>query len=192
MNETIKLGLILFLISAVAAGLLGFSNDITEGPIAEADRLANDEARQEVLPQAESFSSIDETKLKEIIESEPAILEIYEGYDTNSELVGHTFKALTSGYGGDIEFMIGISTEGKIGGFTILNHGETPGLGENATKSEFTDSFKDNSVESNFVSTEEPTADNEILALTGSTKTTDGILVGVNKVLEVFNSEFAN
>ena len=37
MKETIKLALILFLITSISAGILGFSNKITEPLIAQAD-----------------------------------------------------------------------------------------------------------------------------------------------------------
>ena len=49
MNETIKLALILFIITAVAASVLAISNSVTSERIAEADRLASERAKMEVL-----------------------------------------------------------------------------------------------------------------------------------------------
>ncbi|MBZ2175332.1 RnfABCDGE type electron transport complex subunit G [Schnuerera sp. xch1] len=192
MNETVKLGLILFLITAVAAAVLGVSNSVTSEKIAEVDRIANEVAKQEILEDAESFTKLDENQLKEIVGSNNDVLEINEGYDENSSLVGYTFKVISKGYGGDIEFMTGISTEGHITGIKVLNHGETPGLGANSTESYFTDSFKGKTVDSNITAVKDPQADNEVQALTSATITTNAIVDGVNMVREIFNSKLAN
>src|SRR5690554_1214573 len=123
MNETLRLGLILFLITAVAALILGLSNMATSDKIAEADRLAKEKAKMKVLEGAEEFSSLDESRLKEIVGSNTNIVEVNEGYK-GSDLVGYTFNIKVNGYGGEIEFMTGISTDGKITGLKVLNHGE--------------------------------------------------------------------
>lgn len=192
MNETVKLGLILFLITAVAAAVLGVSNSVTSERIAEVDRIANEVAKQEILEDAESFTKLDENQLKEIVGSNNDVLEINEGYDENSSLVGYTFKVISKGYGGDIEFMTGISTEGHITGIKVLNHGETPGLGANSTESYFTDSFKGKTVDSDITAVKDPQADNEVQALTSATITTNAIVDGVNMAREIFNSKLVN
>jgi len=192
MNETVKLGIILLVISAVAAGLLGLSNAVTSERIAQADKIANDQAKQELLSEAASFVTLDDSKLNEIAGADSNILEISEGYDASSNLVGYTVKATTSGYGGQIQFMIGISTEGHITGFKVLSHSESPGLGANSEKSYFTDSFKGKSASGNLTSAKEPKAENEIQALTSATITTNAIVDGVNKVLEVYNTKLSN
>src|SRR5690554_1579613 len=145
MNETLKLGLILFIITAVAASVLALSNSVTSERIAEADRLANERAKMEVLDIAEEFNTLDGGRLKEIVGSDSNIVEINEGYK-GSDLVGYTFNIKVNGYGGEITFMTGISKEGKITGLKVLNHGETPGLGANSTKPWFSDSFKNKTV----------------------------------------------
>ncbi len=64
MNETIKLALILFIITAVAASVLAISNSVTSERIAEADRLASERAKMEVLDIAEEFKQLDENQIK--------------------------------------------------------------------------------------------------------------------------------
>ncbi len=89
--------------------------------------------------------------------------------------------------------MTGISTEGKITGIKVLNHSETPpGLGENATKSYFSDSFRDKPVDEELVSAKEPKGDNEVQALTSATTTTNAVLDGVNSAREIYNSKLAD
>jgi electron transport complex protein RnfG len=191
MNETLKLGLILFIITAISASVLAISNDITAPKIAEADRLKDKLAKEEILPQGDKFDSLDENKLKEIQDIDSNILEIYEGYNGN-DVIGYTVKTKAKGYGGEIELMVGISTEGKITGINILNHGETPGLGANATKSYFLDSFKNKSVENDLTASKDPKGDNEVQALTSATITTNAVVDGVNSVREIYNSKLAN
>lgn len=192
MNETIKLGLILFIITAVAAALLSVSNTITAGRIAELDKITNNLAMQEVLGDAESFNPLDESKLKEVQAVSSNIIEVNEGYDSSSNLVGYTIKANTIGYGGEIEFMLGISSEGHITGIKVISHAETPGLGANAEKSYFTDSFKNKPVSQELTSAKNPQAENEVQAITSATKTTNGIVDGVNMVLKAYNATLAN
>lgn len=192
MNETVKLGLILLIISAIAGGLLALTNSVTYERIAMAEELANEQAKQKLLSEAEKIVTLDDSKLKEVAGSDSNILEISEGYDSSSNLVGYVFKATTSGFGGEIQFMLGVSTEGKITGIEVLNHGESPGLGANIEKSYFKDSFVGKSAKGNLTSAKEPTGENEIQALTSATVTTNAMLNGVNQVLEVYNSKLSN
>lgn len=134
MNEIVKLGLTLFIITTIAAGLLSVSNAITADRIAELDKIMNDLAMQEVLEGAEEFKPLDEDKFNDFKSANSNVIEVNEGYDSSSNLVGHTIKANTRGFGGEIVFMIGISTDGDITGIKILTHEETPGLGANAEK----------------------------------------------------------
>ena len=191
MNETLKLGLILFIITAVSASVLAVSNNITAPKIAEADRIKDESAKREILPDGDEFRPLDENKLKEIQSIDSNILEIYEGY-SGSDLIGYTVKAKTNGYGGEIEFMTGISIEGKIMGIKILNHGETPGLGANADKPYFSESFKNKSVEKELIAVKKPEGDNEVQALTSATITTTAVVSEVNVVREIYNSKLAN
>ncbi len=191
MNETLKLGLVLFLITVVSATVLAVSNDITAPKIEEADRLKDELAKKEILPQGDKFEPLDEEKAKEVRASYSNVLEIYEGYNGN-DVVGYTVKTKVNGYHGDIEFMTGVSTEGKITGIKILNHGETPGLGENATKPYFSDSFKNKPVDKELTAVKKPQGDDEVQALTSATITTTAIVDGVNTVREIYNSMLAN
>ena len=88
--------------------------------------------------------------------------------------------------------MTGISTEGKITGLKVLNHGETPGLGANSTKPYFSNSFKNKSVASELTAAKKPQGDNEVQALTSATVTTNAIVDGVNIVRQIYNEDLSN
>lgn len=94
MNETLKLGLILFIITAISASVLAVSNNITAPKIAEADKLADQKAKTEILPQGEDFRPLDEERVNEIKkEYPPNVLEIFEAYK-GENLVGYTIKKM--------------------------------------------------------------------------------------------------
>lgn len=191
MNETLKLGLILLLITVISAGVLAVSNNITAERIAEADKIANEQAQKEIVAEADEFRTLDENKLKEIQNANSNILEISEAY-SNGTLVGYTIKSVSSGYGGDVVMITGFSLEGKITGMKVLNHSETPGLGANSTKSYFSDSFKNKSVTNELYASKNPSGESEVQALTSATITTNAVLAGVNAAREVFVSKLVN
>ena len=58
------------------------------------------------------------------------------------------FTVTTSeGYGGDIQFAMGIQDDGTLNGISILSIGETAGLGMRANTDAFKDQFKDKKVD---------------------------------------------
>lgn len=191
MKETLKLGFILLSITLVCGAILGFSNKITSVKIEEANRLANEEARIEILEDANQFELLEDEDLREIQSSASEIVEIFKGFK-GDKLVGYTIKTSVRGYDGEIEFMTGLSMDGEITGIKILNHSETPGLGANISEDYFTDSFKGKPVDQELTPVREPNQDNEVQALTSATITTDAIVNGVNIVREAYNLNLSN
>ncbi|WP_427338963.1 RnfABCDGE type electron transport complex subunit G [Caloranaerobacter sp. DY30410] len=192
MGDIIKLGLILLLITSIAALVLGFTHDMTKDVIASVENQASEVARKEVLPLAESFKPLDEKILNEIISENPSIREIYSGYSENGSLVGYAIKTATPGYGGDVEVITGISLENKVTGIKVVSHKETPGLGANATQPKFQNQFKDKDASKELVVVKgSPSSENEIQALTGATITSKAVTKGVNLAREIFINNLA-
>jgi electron transport complex protein RnfG len=48
---------------------------------------------------------------------------------TNAQTVGYVFEAQKQGYSSAIKLMVGVDTTGTITGLTVMEQGETPGLG---------------------------------------------------------------
>ncbi|EOC99836.1 RnfABCDGE type electron transport complex subunit G [Caldisalinibacter kiritimatiensis] len=193
MREVTKLGLMLLLITSVAAIVLAFSNNVTSDIIAEVEAKANDEARKEVLPQADSFKQISEETMKSILSNNERVMDIYAGY-SNDTLVGYTIKTknIEPGYAGDIEMIVGISQDGKVTGVKVVSHGETPGLGANAETPEYRGQYEGKSVDNELIVVKsEPANENEIQAITGATITSRAVTSGVNNAIEIFNTELA-
>jgi electron transport complex protein RnfG len=185
MREIVKLGIILLVISAVAAAVLGYTNEITKEPIEQQVLQANIEARQSILSEATDFEEISKEQFAEYTE----ILEVYRGIK-NGETVGFTVKTNPSGYGGEIEVMIGIKLDGTISGINIGNHSETPGLGAKASEEFFKNQYigKKSDKELTVIKSGVP-KDNEIQAISGATITSKAVTSGVNTAIKFFNEK---
>lgn len=185
MKDVLKLGTTLFAICAVAASILGITNNVTEPVIEERNLQASNESRKIVLPQADEF------KLLEGISSD-IVVEVYEGLK-GKEVIGYTIKTSSKGYGGAIESMIGISKDGKITGVEIGNHSETPGLGSKATEPSFKNQYLDKDVlKPVLVVKGSVNNDNEISAISGATITSNGVTGGVNAAMKIYNEKLSD
>ena len=120
--------IVLVLICVIMSGLLALTNSATAPIIAEAERKANEEARLEVLPDADSFLQVEQAGLPD------AVKEVYQAENG----VGYTFSLTTQGYGGKntLKMAVGIDMDGKITGVKVLSHKETAGLGSKITADE--------------------------------------------------------
>ncbi len=185
MSETWTLGLKLLIITAVAGFILGFTNYLTEQPIIEQRIQADMEARLAVLPSAEEF---EEMQIEDIADEKAEIIELYTGTDAANKIVGYTFKVLTKGFGGDMEVIVGISSDGQVDGIRIGNHSETPGLGANASDEKFTEQFVGKSVDGPIeVRKTGSLNENEVQALTGATITSECVSDAVNLAIDYYN-----
>lgn len=191
MKETIKLGLILFIITAVSAGVLALSNYITAPVIAEIERQGSFGALGEIFPEANDFQPIDEGKLSEIQADNIFVIEVNQALN-DEELIGYAIKARSGGYGGEMFTIVGINIDGTIAGIKVVEHSETPGLGSKVEGEDFTNSFVGKSTANEIVAVGAPSADNEVLLLSGATVSTDGVLYGVNGARDAFVNFLAN
>lgn len=172
-KNVVQPALILCSICFVVSALLALTNALTIDVIAKATLEKEETARMLVLSDATSFeASADET--------------YYIGY-CDGEIVGYVFSTEANGYGGAISVMTGISTNSTITGVTIVSHDETPGLGSNAEKTEFTDQYQQNSTEFSVVKNTEA-GDGEIEALTGATITSKAVTTAVNIATELYET----
>jgi electron transport complex, RnfABCDGE type, G subunit len=180
MKEIIKLGLILFLISAVAAAALGFVNAVTKGPIEAASKLADTQTRKVILSDADDFKSLEISSPDKY----PLIREIYQG-SKGGDTCGYTFKTVPKGYGGTIEVLIGIDTQGTVTGVDIGNQNETPGLGTKAKDEKFKGQYTGKNAQLSVIKSGTP-KDDEISAISGATISSRAVTSGVNEALKYY------
>lgn len=195
MKSMIKDAIILLLITLIAGAALGYVNYITEGPIALAEENAKKAAYREVFEDADAFEIIaDATPYTSISEwggegfSNVKINEVLNAKDSEGNVLGYVLGITTSeGYGGDITFTLGISSDGTITGVSILSISETAGLGMKAPEV-LVPQF-DDKVSSYTVTKTGATSDAEIDAISGATITSKAVTNAVNAGLFYFNTE---
>ena len=196
-NTIIKDTIILTLITLVSGGLLGLVYQVTKEPIAQQEELAKQEAYQAVFEDADSFETFlpDETKqavdlvtyLDENGYDAQTVDEIMTAKDASGGTLGYAFTITSSeGYGGDIQFAMGVQNDGTLNGISILSIEETAGLGMKADTDEFKDQFKDKKVEKFTYTKNGAAADDEIDAISGATITTNAMTNGINAGLCAF------
>lgn len=179
MKEMIKLGVILLLFSAISAGFLAVTNDLTAPAIAESRRAQDLENMQQVFEEADDFVALGEDKFLELKNLNPELSEIYIAKKGESE-VGYVAKVTPSGFGGTLEVIVGFLKDGSILGLRVGKHSETPGLGDNATQPDFYEQFSGLSLKKTIGVNKMQPGDNEILAISAATITSEAVVSGVN------------
>ncbi|MDR1943434.1 MAG: RnfABCDGE type electron transport complex subunit G [Synergistaceae bacterium] len=177
-KKIIKLGLVLFTVTAVTGLILGIVNEITAEPIRRTRERMKNEALAGALPEAEEFSVI---KLKD--GAGGVLKEVQEGKSGGS-VVGYCITATPSGYAGPIEIVVGITAQGKLNAIRILSQSETPGLGAKAPLPAFSGQFDGKDAERLQVVKGSASGGDQIQAISGATITSNAVTLGVNAALE--------
>lgn len=196
-NRIIKDTIAITAITLVSGLLLGIVNDITAGPIAQQEAKAKEEAYKAVFADADSFEAVmsgEDGNLEAYLDENgygaQNIDEVMVAKDSSGNEIGYAFTVTTTeGYGGDIQFAMGILDDGTLNGISILSIGETAGLGMRANTDDFKNQFKDKNVEKFTYTKTGAVSDDEIDALSGATITTNAMTNGVNAGLCAFRYE---
>ena len=193
MNKIIKDAAALLGITLVAGILLGLVYSVTLEPIAQQEAQAKEEACREVFSDAESFEAAEvdaaaiDANLKENGLDKVTIDEVLVAKDAAGEAMGYVLTVTDSeGYGGDIQFSMGVRMDGTLNAISILSISVTAGLGMKADTDEFKSQFAGKNVERFEYTKSGASADNEIDALSGATFTTSAMINGVNGGLCTF------
>jgi electron transport complex protein RnfG len=192
-KSMLKDALILFAITVVAGLLLGIVYNVTKEPIANQQAKAKIEASKNVFATAQDFTEYDafdeeaaSSALTEAGLSGMDIDEVSEALDGSGNLLGYVITVTDhNGYGGDIQFSMGVTLEGTLNGISLLSISETAGLGMRAGDV-LVPQFTDKNVESFTYTKTGSTTDSEIDAISGATITTKAVVNGVNAGLEYF------
>ena len=167
MNESVKMIVTLVVIAVVVAGAMAGVNVLTKDKIVQNDETKLQNSLKEVLP-ADTYEVLKETDT----------FTVYKAVK-DSKHIGYCVQNSESGYGGDIQMLVGMDLEFKVTKITILSHGETPGLGANATKDEFKKQFEGK--EAGNLRVDKNTAnETTIKAISGATITSTAVTNSVN------------
>ena len=185
-RESIKNTISLMLITVIAGLLLGLVYEITKEPISKEKQRAKEEAYRAVFADGASFEggelpyALEDDELKNQ-GYDADIDEVVAVKDSGGNLMGYVVTVTDhEGYGGDIQFVMGVKMDGTLNGISFLSIGETAGLGMKATEDKFMDQFKNKNVSKLSYTKNGALADDEIDALSGATITTNAVTNGVN------------
>lgn len=159
--------IVLLLISAVAAGLLGAVSEITAAPIAAQAEKSLNEGMMAVMPEASTFEAVD-------AEFTGTITGIYK-----ADNGGFVLTTAPGGFGGAVNTMVGVDADGVITGLRVTGHSETPGLGAKSTDPSFYEQFTGQS------GSVTVTKDGgQIVPITSSTITSRAVCAGAQEALD--------
>ncbi len=189
-NSILKDAMILTVITLVAGVALGLVYEVTKAPIAKAQEAAKQAAYAQVFDTADHFDEyedFDAEAATKLVQgqgyADDKITECLVANDAGGNLLGYVITVVTSaGYGGDITFSVGITTDGTLNGYSITDISETAGLGMKATENEFMSQFAGIPAAILEVTKSDP-QENEISAISGATITSKAVTYGVDAAI---------
>ena len=126
-SSFINMALTLFIVALVASTALGYVYELTKEPIRLAKEKKVKDAIKAVLPQ---FDSLGTKYLLLPSDGEKDSLVFYPAFNSAGDLVGTAIQTYSNkGFSGYIGVMVGLTPDGSISNYSILEHKETPGLG---------------------------------------------------------------
>ena len=126
MNKILKLTLVLFLICAIVAGVLGVVNELTYRRI-DAQEQAKTAAAFSSIMKADKYEDVDFDKA-----AFSTVDSIKRATTADGSEVGHVVTSTFSGAQGNITLAVGVDPDYKCTGISVISHSETSGLGANA------------------------------------------------------------
>ena len=179
--------LVLTSVAVIMGGILAYVNHLTEGPISEQKAKVLADGIKSVMGVDEITVSKTDT-VTQNIEGKEFTYVIYQTQDAQKQDLGAAVESTTGGFGGDLKVLVGFNPEGKILGYTLLEHAETPGLGAKADKwfqkGEKGDIIGKSPVEPLTVSKDGGQVD----AITASTITSRAFLLAVNNAYNAYKA----
>lgn len=187
-----KLVATMAIIAAIAALALAKVNDMTKGPIAENKKKELVAALKEVLP---PFDNDPAAQVREAVvgkdkKGRDVKVTFYQGTQ-GGQPTGVAFKWVNhEGYAGDVWVLVGTDVGGAINGIKIVEHKETPGLGDKYTKQSWYDLFKGKSLDNAKIAVKK---DGGVIDfVTGATITARAAANAVREGLEIYKKEKDN
>lgn len=165
-----RIALPLLVICTAVALLLAGVDMLTRDIISENSRLEKENAIRALYPSLTDFSEREFAALPEGVNT---VYLVYEG----TRVSGNAVDLTVTGFGGDLNMMVAITPDGKVGGVRVISHGETPGFGSRATAAEYLAQYIGLSGKL--------TLGEEIDAISGATVSSRAVLAGVNLALSL-------
>lgn len=130
-NQIVRLALVLFLVSAIVSGVLGFVNMLTKDRIKELEEQARAEAYNAVLLWDGEYTDV--AYDKEAFQTVDAVAQAGDE--------GWVVELTFSGAQSSISAAFGVAPDYSITGASVISHSETSGLGAKIVEEDFLASF---------------------------------------------------
>ena len=177
--------LALLVITLVASASLGGIYELTKEPIAAAKLEKKNNAIRQVIPEFDN-SPTNEV-YKEAVDGDT--LYFYPG-KKGEDLIGTAVETFTNlGFSGEIKLMVGFLPDGTINDVAVLEHEETPGLGDKMErkKSDWSIQFQGKDPETFRLLVKKDGGD--VDAITASTISSRAFCDAVNRAYEVYKEK---
>ena len=171
---------VLLVVAVCSAVSIGYVYELTSEPIAEAKKAKIVAAIKEMV------KNFDNNPLEEktTIGTDGVVLYPAREEGNITSVAVETSSSL--GFGGKIELIMGILTDGTVTGYKITQQNETPGLGSKVTEAAFSKQFVGlNTHNSNFSLKKDG---GEIDAVTGATISSRAVIDAVKKAVAAYNN----
>ena len=130
-SSLLNMVLVLTGVAVVMGGILAYVNHLPEGPISEQKQRALADGIKAVMVCDDLVVTKTDTVRKDDNGKEQVYI-IYQTQDKQGRDLGAAVESTTMGFGGDLKVLVGFDPSGKVLGYTLLEHAETPGLGAKA------------------------------------------------------------
>lgn len=127
-SSLVNMAVVLTAVAVVAGVLLGYINQVTTEPIAQANAKSLNEAIAIVMPKGYDNEPASEMETTEVSGTPYKIYKATKG----GEFLGAAVEASADGFGGKLTVLVGFDKDGNIIDYSLLQHSETPGLGSKA------------------------------------------------------------
>ncbi len=184
----LKEAAVLFAITLISGLLLGFVYEVTKEPIRIQQEKAVQEACMAVFPGAEELGIVfeqlkyepEEELTTELAGNGVTIGTVFKAVDATGAFHGYVVQSTTAeGYAGNIVLYVGVNADASVSGVSIMEIGETPGLGMEAPKV-LVPQFAGKQVDSFTYTKTGSRSDSEVDAISGATITTKAVVNAVN------------
>jgi len=132
-QSVLKSGVTLAAIAAICTALVAATYQLTVDRIADNDKALLEQSLEPVLAGMSYDSGLSESRLviappHDLPGSEAAL--IYRVFDDGEPVAALIAMTARDGFSGSIRILVGIDVDGVVTGVRILQHRETPGLGD--------------------------------------------------------------
>lgn len=181
---------VLLIVTTISSALLSWTNSMTDGAIQKQKRLAlADGIKKAMCVDALQVASSD--TVRQTADGREMTFVVHKVDDTTGHHIGVAIESTVVGFSDNLKVLVGFAPTGKILGYDVLEHSETPGLG--AKSAEWFQTGGKGCIIGRQMDAGNPLAvskdGGDVEAITASTITSRAFLKAVNNAYTVYQSQ---